>query len=87
MESACFGLTWTGVVSSEIFFFLCVGFSLIAIALFAAAADGDDVRRGGGWVMWGCLCMHDEGDGAGLPVACFLLPVVRFFLASIPVVR
>ena len=61
------------------FFFLCVGFSLIAVAFFAAMVDGDDVRRGGGGVMWGCLCTHDEGDGAGLPVACFLLPVARFF--------
>jgi len=61
------------------FFFLCVGFSLIAVAFFTAAVDGDDVRRGGGGVMWGCLCTHDEGDGAGLPVACFLLPVACFF--------
>ena len=61
------------------FFFLCVGFSLIAVAFFAATVDGDDVRRGGGGVMCGCLCTHDEGDGAGLPVACFLLPVARFF--------
>ena len=57
------------------FFFLCVGFSLIAVAFFTAAVDGDDVRRGGGGVMWGCLCTHDEGDGAGLPVSSYLLPV------------
>jgi len=55
MESACFGLSWTGVVSSEILSFLCVGFSLIAAAFFVSVANGDDVRRGGGGVMWGCL--------------------------------
>ena len=32
----------------EDFFFLCVGFSLIAMAFFAAAADGDEVGLGGG---------------------------------------
>ena len=56
------------------FVFLCVGFSLIAVAFFVATADGDDVRRGGGGLMWGCLCTHDEGDGVELPIACFFFP-------------
>jgi len=59
------------------FVFLCVGFSLIAAAFFAAAADGNDVRRVGGGVMWDVfVCMTKEmGQGCPLPVFCYLLPV------------
>jgi hypothetical protein len=68
MESACFGLTWTGVVSSEILSFCVLDFRWLPSLSSRPRQTGmmsGEVDEG--WC-GGCLCTHDEGDGAGFHV-------------------